>query len=537
MDRAALASILLAPVAALAAYQGLVTAGLLPLALFGPLYAVARVTCRTTSRARLESVRLAAVATLGAGLALIPALVFLRDGQPPEPARAAGLGLGLAAAALGTLAGLATAPPPRPLSREDKRRWAIVETLEATHARGLTLLLAAALPLAFGLALLREAPIFAVGSEAGTLPEALLGSLAVDGWLVLPGEAAGWVLAVPLSLAPLAVGFLTSPRQAAPVAGGGLLAALAAPLAVRAQLPAVVAGELRPLDLHPSPGLAAQEVLAPAGAGLVLGAGLAYVGKRALDARFHGHALWALAGAAAGLLLGGLLPAALLAAGVLAAAAVVTLRTERAPLGAALTLGTLVGAVLALAGPTAVGTALGAVVGIVAGGAAVAARGARTLVVDQESVRDPSTLLYMLVATLVAGAVAWAGAVTLGARATAFSAPHARTLAATLEAIVTSRGDLLLLWGLAAGALAQWGLGRGALVGLGFLVGPGVGLLVLLGALARAAWEHQLLDRAREGFVMRGEFGYELLRVHVLVIAVLAGEALAVAIGPAIGLG
>jgi len=96
---------------------------------------------------------------------------------------------------------------------------------------------------------------------------------------------------------------------------------------------------------------------------------------------------------------------------------------------------------------------------------------------------------------------------------------------------------LLLLWGLAAGALAQWGLGRGALVGLGFLVGPGVGLLVLLGALARAAWEHQLLDRAREGFVMRGEFGYELLRVHVLVIAVLAGEALAVAIGPAIGLG
>lgn len=537
MDRAPLVLAFLVPLPALAVYQGLLTAGLLPLALFGPVYALARIVCQDPSKARTESVRLTAAATVGAALALVPALLFLRFSPSSLPLPLTGIGVGLTAAGVGTLAGLSAAPPPRRLSREEKRRWTLVETLNLDQARGLGLLFLSAVPLVVGLVLLREAPVFAVGREAGTLPEALFGEHVIDGWLVFPHEASTWLIAIPLSLAPLAVGFLTSPPQATPIAAGGLLAAIAAPMAVVADIATTTAGSTLPLSLHPTPGYRAFTAIAPAGAGLILGAGVAYVGPTLGDTSWTRRALWAAVGALVVLLLQGLLPALLIATGVLAAAVAVTWRTRRAPLGAALAIGAAVGTAVGLVGSMGYGLAFGSVVGIVAGGAVVAAKGARTLLVPEESVRSPITLGYLLVALAVGGSIAWIAAGPVAAGNVPVPAPHARALAAALEALLTSRGDLLLVWGLIAGGLIQWSLGRGALVGVGFLAGPGIGLLVLLGALLRAGFERLLLDRAREGFVMRGELGYELLRVHALVGAVLAAEAIGIAMGPMIGAG
>lgn len=533
VDRAAVALALLAPIPVLAAYQGMLTAGLLPLALFGPVYAAARYASGDTSEARTESARLAAAASLGGALALVPALLFLRQGLAPIPARLAGVGLGVTAAGLGALAGLATTPEPRPLTTEERRRWTLVETLDRPHARGLVLLLLVTVPAAIGLGLLREAPLFAGGPGPGTLPDALLGDAAVGGSLVLPDPTASVVLTIPLSLAPLALGFLTSPRQAVPIAAGGIGLVALMPLAIAFGLPVeTVDGSLVPLPLRSMPGVDAIEALAPLGAGLLLGAGAVHVGRHVAKTRLVRRSLWAATGALVVFLLDGLLPASLLLVGVLVAALVVSWRTRRAPLGGALAVGALLGLGVGATGAAAEGMALGALTGIVAGGAAITSSTARSLLLPEESVRSPRTLVYLLIGLSLGGAVAWAAGTTLASGSSPFAAPHARGLAAALEALVTSRGDLLVLWGLAAGVLIQLNVDRGILVGLGFLAGPGVALMILFGSLLRAAWESRLLERAREGFVMRGELGYELLRIHVIVIAILAGEAVAVALGP-----
>lgn len=536
VDRAAVVLALLAPVLVLATYQGMLTAGLVPLAVFGPIYAAARYASGEASQARTESARLTAAATVGAALALVPALAFLDVDPTTVPARLTGLGLGLTAAGAGTLAGLAATPPPRRLSRDEKRRWTLVEMLDHEHARGLVTLFLVAVPAAIGIGLLREAALFGTGTDTTGLPGALFGDRVLGGRLVLPNPTSNLVVALPLSLAPLAIGFLTSPRRATPLALGGLGVLAITPLAIAFDLPVETSGgALVPLPLRVTPGFDALAALAPVGAGIVLGAGLVHGARHVRQTQLLRRALWAASAALVVLLLDGLLPAVVLLIGIACAALVVSWRARQAPLGTALVLGAVTGTVAGMLGSVGTGLALGTVVGIVAGSAALAATASRNLVLPEEAVRSPRTLAYLLIGISLGGAIVWAGASALAAGDAPFTAPHARGLVSALEALITSRGDLLLVWGLAAGGLIQWSLGRGALVGLGFLIGPGAALMVFLGSMLRALWENLLLDRAREGFVMRGELGYELMRAHVVVVAVLAGEAVAVAIGPLIG--
>lgn len=535
VDRVAVGMALLAPVAVLAAYQGMVTAGLVPLALFGPSYVVARAFSSDPERARVEGARVTAAASLGVALALVPALDILQGGTTLIPSRLMGLSVGLSAAGLGTLAGLATAPAPRELSPTEKRRWTLVRAVDRSHARGLLVLLAVALPAATLLGLLREAPIFAQGPGLSTLPDVLFGARAVGGRLVLPNAEASIALAIPLSLAPVAIGFLASPREATPIALGGIAVLAVTPVAIQLGIPVEApSGGSVPLDLHPTPGVGALVALAPAGAGLLLGAGCVYVGERFAETRVVRRGLWAAVGALVAFGFVGLVPALALLLGIGLASLALSWRTHRAPLGAALAVGAVVGFLAGALGPTGEGMIVGTLVGIVAGGAVVAANTSRTLLLPQESVRSPRTLVYFLVMASLGGALTWLASAHAPGVEGAFALPHARSLAAAIEALITSQGDLILVWGVVAGGLIQWQVGRGALFALGFLVGPGVALLVLVGSLLRALWEGALLDRARDGFVMRGEMGYELLRAHVLVVAVLAGEAIAVALGPLI---
>ncbi len=199
-------------------------------------------------------------------------------------------------------------------------------------------------------------------------------------------------------------------------------------------------------------------------------------------------------------------------------------------MGVALGVGAVFGLVFGNVGAVPEGLAIGALVGIVVGGAVVSEKAARVLLLPSESLRSPATLMYVLAGLAVGGALTWGVSQAVAGGQAPFRAPHAIGLASALEALLTGRGDVLLVWGVVAGAGVQWGLGRGALVGVGFLIGPGVALLLLVGSVSRAAWESALLAKAREGFVMRGELGYGLVRAHALVVAVLAGEALAVAV-------
>ncbi len=520
---------LLTPVAVLIAFQGMVTAGLLPLAIFGPFYVIARAMVPLPGEARTEGARMVVVASLGGGLALAAALLFL---GPSSGLDGLSAGLFIVSAGLGGLAGLASAPPSRGLTSEEERRWTIVQAINRDHGRGLAMLFLAALPAAVLLGLLREAPLF-LGPDGGLhgLPEALFGELAHQGYLLLPDPGWSLALALPLSLAPLALGFLTPQRSSLAVGIGGLVLLLMVPVAVHFDLPVITpAGDAIPLGLHARPALDALPILAPAGAGALLGAGLAWLSRQGRPGSPADAVGWALAGAAVAALLQGIVPAIGIVVGLAVAAVLLAWRRGQAPLGAALAIGAVLGFVLSLVIDQATALLLGSLVGIVAGSAVVSGEATRSLPLPQGAVRSLRTLSYAVVALVVGGALAYLASRPIAAEVSPFEAPHARALASGLSALVGGDYVTFLVWGLIAGVLVELVTGRGAMVALGFLAGPGIALMVVLGSLGRSLWERYLFNRARKGWVMRGEMGYELLRAHVLAGAVLAGEAITLAV-------
>lgn len=520
---------LLTPVAVLIAFQGMITAGLLPLAVFGPFYVIARGLAPLSGEARTEGARMVVVASLGGGLALATGLLFLTT--------SGGLGtvsvaLFLVSAGLGGLAGLATAPPSRGLTPDEERRWTIVEAIDREHGHGLALLFLAALPAAVLLGLLREAPLFS-GPQGGLhgLPVALFGDLAYQGYLVLPDPGWGLALALPLSLAPVALGFLTPQRSSLAIGAGGLAFLLMVPLALFFELPLVTpAGNTVPLQLYTRPAVEAIVLLAPVGAGALLGAGTLWLGRQGRPAGPAKAVLWVLAGAALAALLQGIVPGVGLLLGIAAASLLLAWRTGKAPLGAALAVGAIVGSLLALVTSQATALLVGALVGVVGGGAVVSGEATRSLPLPQGAVRSLRTLAYAVIALAVGGTLAYLASLPVTAEMSPFEAPHARALAASLTALTGGTYVSLLAWGVAAGLLVELLTGRGTMAALGFLAGPGVALLIVLGSLGRSLWERYLFKRARKGWVMRGEMGYELLRAHVLIGAILAGEAITLAV-------
>lgn len=520
---------LLTPVAVLIAFQGMVTAGLLPLAVFGPFYVIARALAPLPGEARTEGARMVVIASLGGGLALATTLLFL---DPPSGLDHVSGGLFIVSAGLGGLAGLATAPRSRGLTPEEERRWTIVQAINREHGRGLALLFLAALPAAVLLGLLREAPLF-LGPDGGMhgLPEALFGGLAHQGYLLLPGPGWSMAVALPISLAPLALGFLTPQRSSLAVGLGGLALLVMLPVAVGFDLPVLTAsGNAIPLSLHARPALAALPILAPAGAGALLGAGVAWLAQTGRPGSLADAVGWVLAGAAVAALLQGLVPAIGLVVGIAVAAILLGWRTGQAPLGAALAVGAILGVVLSLVTGRASAILIGALVGIVAGSAVISGEATRSLPLPQGAVRSLRTLSYAVVALIAGGLLAYLASRPITAELSPFEAPHARALSSGLVALVDGDYVGFLLWGLVAGVVVEVLTGRGAMAALGFLAGPGVALLVVLGSLGRSLWERYLFNRARKGWVMRGEMGYELLRAHVLAGAVLAGEAITLAV-------
>lgn len=520
---------LLTPVAVLMTFQGMVTAGLLPLAVFGPFYVIARALAPLPGEARTEGARMVVVASLGGGMALATALLFL---SPPSGMDEVSAGLFIVSAGLGGLAGLATAPPSRGLTPEEERRWTIVQAIDRDHGRGLAMLFLAALPAAVLLGLLREAPLF-VGADGGLhgLPEALFGELAHQGYLLLPDPGWSLALALPLSLAPLALGFLTPQRSSLAIGAGGLALLLMVPVAVFFDLPVLTpSGDAIPLSLHARPALEAFTILAPAGAGALLGAGVVWLGRQGRPGSPARTVGWVLGGAALASLLHGLVPAVGLVAGLAAAAILLAWRTGQAPLGAALAAGALLGLALSLVTGRATALLVGALTGVVAGSAVISGETTRSLPLPQGSVRSLRTVGYAVVALVVGGLLAYLASRPITAELSPFESPHARALSSALAALIDGDYVALLIWGVVAGLVVEMVTGRGAMVALGFLAGPGVALLVVVGSLGRSLLERYLFNRARKGWVMRGEMGYELLRAHVLAGAVLAGEAITLAV-------
>jgi hypothetical protein len=510
-------------IAALALFHGMITAGLVPLAVFGPAYALARTTAGA-DRARSRAARVTVAASAALGLALVPAL---RQAAFPQPAWAS-IGLTVTAAGAGALAGFAAADHGSTAS--SRQRWSFVNAMEHRHARGLALLAGVAVLAGTLVALLREAPIARLGDASRTLPGAVFGDLAVDGALVLPGPTSTLAIALPLSLAPLALGFLTSPKRSAPLAAGGAAVLALAPLVVWLDVPARAStGAWVPVSVIETPGLAVPRALAPSTMGLLVAGGAVHAVRRGeLDPRAS-QAAWALGAALLSALLWGLLPGLVVGLGVLAAAGLAALATDRAAFGLAVLLGGLAGWAAQLLLDVPASWTVGVFVATSAGGAAGMLAACRAVDVPGEGLRSPWTLVYALAGLLGVGAVLATTSAGAGSLAP-FPAPHARALEAALAALLDGRGLLLLLWGLIVGGLLEWLVGRAAWVALGGLAGPGIAALVLAGSLLRALWEKGLLERASEGYVMRGQLGYELLRVHVLVAGVLAGEALALTI-------
>ena len=524
--------LVLAPIAVLAAFQGMVTAGLLPLAIFGPFYAIGRALLPTGEVARREGARVLLVASLGGAFALLPALVFLRSGTGAATmGEHVTAGLFALGAGLGGLLALATSPttPERPRP-EQVRQWTLVEALTPEHGRALTGLFAAALPAAVLVAALREAALFG-GPTGASLPEALLGAHTAQGFLLIPGPDWPVLLAIPLSLAPLALGFLTSPRQSLPILYGGVAMLVLTPVVILLDFPVVtVEGTVHPLSLSTVPALDATVVLAPAGAGLLLGAGLAALSAERAALPPAGKLVWLLPGVFLGAALYGWLPGLALAGAVLAAGALLQLQGAFAHQGVALLSGVVLGGLASLAGTGVQAALVGVVVGAV-GMAAVTARGALTTVTfPPGATRSPRTLAALLVGAVVGGGLLYLAARPIGEATAPFQAPHARVLAAALTALTGGQGLWILFWGFLAGLVLQRLTGRIALVAVGFLAGPGIALLVVLGSLARSWWEHHLLEQAKQGWFLQGEVGFRLLRVHALVVAVLAGEAIALSL-------
>ncbi|MDX1611246.1 MAG: hypothetical protein R3185_02670, partial [Candidatus Thermoplasmatota archaeon] len=361
--------LVLAPIAVLAAFQGMVTAGLLPLAIFGPFYAIGRALLPTGEVARREGARVLLVASLGGAFALLPALVFLRSGTGAATmGEHVTAGLFALGAGLGGLLALATSPttPERPRP-EQVRQWTLVEALTPEHGRALTGLFAAALPAAVLVAALREAALFG-GPTGASLPEALLGAHTAQGFLLIPGPDWPVLLAIPLSLAPLALGFLTSPRQSLPILYGGVAMLVLTPVVILLDFPVVtVEGTVHPLSLSTVPALDATVVLAPAGAGLA-----ALSAERAALPP-AGKLVWLLPGVFLGAALYGWLPGLALAGAVLAAGALLQLQGAFAHQGVALLSGVVLGGLASLAGTGLQAALVGVVVGAV-GIAAVTAR-------------------------------------------------------------------------------------------------------------------------------------------------------------------
>lgn len=531
--RLAIALAITTPLAALVLFQGMITAGLVPLAVFGPVYAISRSGGAHGERARRQAARVTVAASAGVGMAFLPAAL----GTPvAQPAAWASLGVALVAAGAGALAAQAGAPAGRGMGRRDRKRWAFVDAMRDRHALGLALLGLVALPSATLVGILREAEIARLDGVGATLPDAVFGAHAVEGTLVLPDPTSTIVLAIPLSLAPLALGFLTSPKRAAPFAAGGLAVLLLAPLVVAFDVPLRAdTGAWVPISILDRPGLAVVEALAPGSAGLLAGAALTYALKRhRLDPRAV-RAFWAIGAALVTIPLWGLLGATIVAGGVLASALTLVLAGERAPFGFAVVLGAGAGGLLSMVLSIPDGWATGALVGAAVGSAAATYAAADSLASEGDSLRSPWTLAYVLAALLAVGLVYALVGGSLVDGSLPFPTPHARALGAGLAAIIEGQGVLLVLWGLLAGALIEAVLGVGAWIAVGALAGPGIALLVLAGSLLRALWEKGLLARAREGYVMKGQMGYELLRTHVLVASVLAGEALAIVIAAAVG--
>lgn len=516
-----------AVLAALALLQGMLTAGLVPLAVFGPVYALARTAGDGAGPSRRRAARVTVAATAGLGAAFLPALGLAESVTAPPWLT---LGVVLVTVGTGALAGFAATPTEREPTGRERQRWSFVNAMADRHARGLTSLAGVAVLGGTLIALLREAPIARLGGQARTLPEAVFGAHAVGGALALPGPEAAVAVAIPLSLAPLALGFLTSPKRSAPLALGGLAVPLLAPLVLYLDVPVQAAtGAWVPITVLERPGLAVADALAPSAAGLLVGAGVVYAVRRGRFDPRASRAAWALAAALLAAPLWGLLPGALVLSSVLAAAGIVAVASGRAPFGLAVALGGLAGSLAGVVFDVPTGWAVGVLLAAAAGSAAGTYAASRSIQLPGGGLRSPWTLVYVLAAVGGVG-VLFALAPDLAGGSLAFPAPHARGLGAALAAGLGSRGLPLLAWGLVAGAVVEAIAGRGAWIALGALAGPGVAGLVLAGSLLRALWENGLLERAREGYVMRGQLGYELVRVHVLVTGVLAGEALAVGI-------
>lgn len=520
------------PIAALALFQGMVTVGLVPLAVFAPAYALAHSMGTSSSRARREAARVAIAGTAGIGLALLPALSMGGRQSPPWITWS----LTVVAAGTGALAALACAPATEKRTLDDEQRWAFVQAMDDRHARGLALLALVALAAGTLVALLREAKIVPVEAPELTLPQALFGSHLVGGSVVLPEPTATVAVAVPLSLAPLALGFLTSPKRAAPLALGGLAVLPLAPLVSMLDVPVQAStGAWVPLSILEHPGLGAVRALAPAAAGLLVGAALVHAASRFRSRPQALRAFWALGALLVTLLVAGLVPALAIAAAALATGLVLALAADRAPLGLAVLFGAAIGGIVHVVAGMPSSVAAGALVGVTAGSAAATYGASRAIDVPGEVLRSPWMLAYAIVAVLSVGlAYRYVGPGLAGGMFP-FPVPHARALSAGLAGLLDGQGGLLVVWGLVAGGLIELLVGSGAWLAVGVLAGPGVAVLVLVGSLLRAAWEKGLLDRAREGYVMRGQLGYELLRVHVLVVGVLAGEGLAMILSVVLG--
>ncbi len=535
MDRVWLTATLalMAPLAALVVLVGMLSTGLAPLAVFGPLYAISLALTRNVEDARAGATRATVAASLGIPLALAPVLLLLADGATPIPASLTTAGVLLLAVGLGAMAGLAAAPAPRRLEEHEARRWTVVAALDREQATGLIRLLIVLLPAGILVGLLREAPIL-LGDEGAmiTVVEAAFGELVHSGSVVLPGPSAAWLVAIPLTLSPVAIGFLVPPRQAGPLALGGLAFLVLSPLAFVFDLPVETPDGVHvPIGQLAEPALSLPIALAPIGAGALLGGGLLYLARRMRRTPILTTTAWAAAGALIAWTTHGLLPAAGTALGILLASLLLSLHTGRAPVGAAVALGAAAAWLLAWFAPRPDALALGALATVTAVGALAVTQAARSLPLPFEAVRSPRTLIQLVLTTIVASALAWLLATSVAGQAAPLAAPHARSLTAALEGLVTREGTALLAWGLLAGLLIQHLTGRATPAALGFLVGPATGLMVLAGSLARAWWESRLFERARQGFVMRGEMGYALLRVHVVVVAILLGDGIAMVLG------
>jgi hypothetical protein len=413
-----------------------------------------------------------------------------------------------------------------PTEGERQGRWAMVSALDRAHARGLLGVLAVGILASAVVVVLRQAPVVPDGAQSQSLAEAAFGPWLFDGYLVVPGTESLVALVIPLTLAPLALGTLTSIRRSGPMAVGGLAALVLAGVVAWLDGPA---GRLVPVSVLEAPGLASMQALYPAGAGILVGASLVYVGRQSRWRRPAIEVGYALGAGLVAFALAGWLPAAALLLGVVVAAIVCAYTTHSAPLGAVLLLTAAAGWGLShLVDPNAA-LAIAGIAAVTAIAAATCTATLASLPVPLDDVRTPATLAYVLVGLAGAGLVAVLVLAPVQTGTVPFPAPHAQALAASLEAVFEGQGLLLVAWGIAAGVALEALVGQAGWVALGVLAGPGVALFVLAGSLGRALLEQNLLDNAREGFVTRGELGYTLLRLHVLVVGLLVGEGLAVA--------